>query len=100
MNECKILLEYGASVAQCDNNGDTVFHWCARRGFGSMIHHLCEMSRKIEKKKVSNILKLQNTRKNTCFQVAANESVREFISKELASSEVKKLKKPKVKSPK
>lgn len=87
LEACKRLLQDGARVDCQDMQGDTIFHWCARKGRGSMIHHLLHFSEKAKTGSTRMVLDLENHRGRKAIDVAANKSVVYLIEKEYANIE-------------
>ncbi|GBG34281.1 Ankyrin repeat domain-containing protein 1 [Hondaea fermentalgiana] len=84
---CKKLIEEGARVDCQDMHGDSIFHWCARRGRGSMIRHLLRAAEKVKPGSTRDVLELRNNRGRSAIDVAANETVTALISQEKENAE-------------
>jgi len=76
---CNALLGKGADVGWQDANGDTCFHWCARKGNGALLNNLILIADKCRLGSASSGLGIKNNRGKTCLDIAKNETVAELI---------------------
>ena len=80
---CKLLLEAGADVAARDEQENTCVHWCARKGWGSMIKGVLKIAEKVKPGSTNGILTARNVKQYTPSDVAPNVTVQNLISREI-----------------
>mmetsp|Transcript_19011 Transcript_19011/g.31100 ORF Transcript_19011/g.31100 Transcript_19011/m.31100 type:complete len:339 (+) Transcript_19011:8-1024(+) len=90
LNICKLLLQHGANIQCQDACGDTVFHWCARKGKGVLIENMLKLAERYNPGSTKGVLLIKNIRGRVCADVAANQSVVALIQREIEASKVER----------
>lgn len=81
---CELLIKHGAKIGQLDSHGDSAVHWAARRGWGTLIPAMLHASEEYQGGgSVRGVLDVPNAKELTPIDIAANETVRELIRREM-----------------
>ena len=76
---CECLLRHKARLDCIDAQGNTVFHWCARRGHSSLPLYLVRQAERHMPGSSKGVMTTRNDKGKLCIDVCSAESVRATI---------------------
>lgn len=88
----EFLLESGADIRRVDAHGDTVLHWAARRGWGSLLIGLLRKAERVTPGVSRGLIKVKNIAGKTCQDCAKNETIREMVAREIKIEDDREMK--------